>query len=266
MSRIPKFNTSPQTAKSHGRIPIVPWHPVLGLLFIFFLYYVSQFIGGAAVSIYPIIKHWTTAQANDWLSSSVTAQFVYILIAEATAIGAIYLFLKRYRTKLSIIGLRKPRWSDLGYGLLAVIPYYALYLIAQSVISHFVPSLNVNQAQEIGFTNVNGTLPLVLTFISLVVLPPITEEIMVRGFLYSSLRKAMPLIYAALLTSFAFAIAHLPEGGASGPLYIAAIDTFVLSMVLIWLREKTGGLWASITLHAIKNGIAFVALFILHLA
>jgi membrane protease YdiL (CAAX protease family) len=30
------------------------------------------------------------------------------------------------------------------------------------------------------------------------------------------------------------------------------------------LREKTGGLWSSMTLHAIKNGIAFVALFVLH--
>lgn len=266
MSRIPKFNTSPHTAKSHGRIPIVPWHPVIGLVFIFVLYYVSQFIGGAAISIYPIIKHWTTDQANDWLNSSVIAQFVYILIAESAAVGAIYLFLKRYRTKFSIIGLRRPLWSDLGYGLIAVIPYYIIYLIAQTIISHFVPALNVNQAQEIGFKDVSGTVPLLLTFVSLVILPPITEEIMVRGFLYSSLRKAMPLIYAALLTSFAFAIAHLPEGGASGPLYIAAIDTFVLSMVLIWLREKTGGLWASITLHAIKNGIAFVALFILHVA
>jgi membrane protease YdiL (CAAX protease family) len=109
-------------------------------------------------------------------------------------------------------------------------------------------------------------LALTLTFVSLVILPPITEEILVRGFLYSSLKKALPLIWAALLTSAMFAIAHLPEGGASGPLYIAALDTFVLSLVLIYLREKTGGLWASITLHAIKNGVAFAALFILHLS
>jgi len=56
----------------------------------------------------------------------------------------------------------------------------------------------------------------------------------------------------------------LPEGGAAGPLYIAALDTFILSLVLIYLREKTGSLWASITLHAVKNGVAFMALFVLH--
>jgi membrane protease YdiL (CAAX protease family) len=74
----------------------------------------------------------------------------------------------------------------------------------------------------------------------------------------------MPVLSAALLTSAIFAAAHLPEGGSGGPLYIAAIDTFILSLVLIYLRIKTGNLWASITLHALKNGVAFVALFVLH--
>jgi membrane protease YdiL (CAAX protease family) len=85
---------------------------------------------------------------------------------------------------------------------------------------------------------------------------------MMRGFLYSSLKKAMPVGLAAVSVSLLFAAAHLPEGGAAGPLYIAAIDTFILSLVLVYLREKTGSLWASITLHALKNGIAFVALFV----
>lgn len=87
---------------------------------------------------------------------------------------------------------------------------------------------------------------------------------MVRGFLYTTLKKALKPIWAVLLTSALFAAAHLSEGGSSGLLWIGALDTFVLSLVLIYLREKTGGLWASITLHAIKNGIAFVTLFLLH--
>jgi membrane protease YdiL (CAAX protease family) len=150
------------------------------------------------------------------------------------------------------------------YGLGALPVYFFLYLVAVGVISHFVPSLNVNQQQQIGFNSVHGAPEMIMTFISLVILPPIAEEIMVRGFIYSSLRKAMRIIPAALLTSLIFASAHLPEGGSAGPLYIAAIDTFVLSLVLIYLREKTGSLWASITLHALKNGVAFAALFLVN--
>jgi len=245
-------------------VPRVPWKPLLGVIFILVVFFGSQVVGGLAISIYPALHHWSSAQTSTWLTNSVTAQFLYILLAETFSIGAIVLFLRKYKLSLSAIGLRKPRWSDLGYGLTAVVPYYVIYLLTVGLVSHFVHSLNINQAQEIGFTAVHGVVPLILTFISLVVLPPLAEEIMVRGLLYSSLKKAMPVLGAVIATSLIFAAAHLPEGGAAGPLYIAALDTFVLSLVLIYLREKTGGLWASITLHALKNGIAFTAIFILH--
>jgi membrane protease YdiL (CAAX protease family) len=243
----------------------VPWNPWLGVLFVVVIYYAAQLFGGLAVSIYPYLHHWTHAQADNWLNNSTAAQFFYILLAETVILAVLYLFLKKYRSTFATIGLLRPRWRDLGYGLLAVPAYYAIYLLTVGVISHFVPSLNVDQRQNIGFTDVHGALALSLTFISLVILPPLAEEIMVRGFLYSSLKKAMKILPAALLTSLIFAAAHLPEGGAAGPLYIAALDTFILSLVLIYLREKTGSLWASITLHGIKNFVAFISLFVIHI-
>ncbi len=199
------------------------------------------------------------------LSSTIGFQFLEILVVEALVVGLIYLFLRFYKTKMSAIGLRRPRWSDLGYGLAAVPAYFVLYIITVGVITALVPDLNVSQQQDIGFKDPAGTIELILTSISLVILPPIAEEILFRGFLYSSLKKALPIAGAVVGTSILFAIGHLPAGGAAGPLYIAAIDTFVLSLVLIYLREKTGGLWSSMLLHAIKNGVAFTALFLLHI-
>lgn len=242
----------------------VPWNPWWGVLFVVIAYYGSQIIATALILVYALLKHWPRAQAADWLSNSVNAQFAYILAAEVVTVGAIYLFLRLYKRDLGSIGLKRPRWLDPLYGLSALPLYFILYLFGVTLISHFVPGLNINQQQQLGFTNVHGSSQLVLTFISLVVLPPFAEEIMVRGFLYSSLKKAMPTVGAVIVTSAIFASAHLPEGGAAGPLYIAALDTFILSLVLIYLREKTGSLWASITLHAMKNGIAFMALFVFH--
>lgn len=255
--------TKPQAPET-PKIPLVPWKPWLGVLFIIVLYYAAQIAAGILISIYPGLQHWSHSHAFDWLNNSVGAQFVFILLAEVLSIGGIYLFLKHYRLGFASIGLKKPRWKDLGNGLLAVPVYFVLYLVIVGLVSHFVPSLDINQEQQIGFNNVSGALPLMLTFISLVILPPIAEEIMVRGFLYSTLKKALPTIAAVIITSLLFAGAHLPEGGPSGPLYIAALDTFILSLVLIYLREKTGSLWASITLHAVKNGVAFLALFVFH--
>ncbi|MEK7059285.1 MAG: CPBP family intramembrane glutamic endopeptidase [Patescibacteria group bacterium] len=243
----------------------VPWNPWLAVIFAVGVYFASQIIAGTLIALYPLQHHWSETQANDWLNSSVTAQFIYIMVTEALIVGAIYLFLRMYRLGWAAIGLKRPRLDDLLYGFAAVPFYFGFYLASLALATYLFPNLDINQQQELGFNNVHGLWPLAMTFISLVVLPPLVEEIMVRGFLYSSLKKALPTVGAVLVTSGIFAAAHLPEGGAAGPLYIAALDTFVLSLVLVYLREKTGSLWASITLHAIKNGVAFVMLFVLHI-
>ena len=100
-----------------------------------------------------------------------------------------------------------------------------------------------------------------LVFISLVLLPPVVEEIVARGFLYTGLRSKLPKIVAALITSALFAAAHLQWGSGAPLLWVAALDTFTLSLVLVYLREKTGGLAASMGVHMLKNGLAFVVLF-----
>jgi membrane protease YdiL (CAAX protease family) len=235
----------------------------MALAFVVIVYFVSQILSGIAITIYPGLQNWSHAQTLAWLNNSVAGQFAYILIAETLAIGAVYWFLKRRRLGWDSIGLRRPKFSDPLYGLAALPAYFLILAVTVGVISHFVPGLDINQEQKIGFDKVHGTAELVMTFVSLVVLPPLAEEIMIRGFLYSGLRKAFKMLPAALISSLLFAAAHLSEGGSQGLLYIAAIDTFVLGMVLVYLREKSGGLWASITLHALKNGIAFVALFII---
>jgi membrane protease YdiL (CAAX protease family) len=242
----------------------VPWNPWYGVGFILLVFYITQQAAAILVSIYPALRHWHKAETLAWFHS-VVAQSIFIFVVECLSIGAIYLFLKRgFNLNLSAIGLKRPRLLDPLVGIVGVIPYFVLYGIAVSVISYYIPSFNVSQSQDIGFHHVQGGLALILTFLSLVVLPPLAEEIMVRGFLFSSLQKAMPIVYAAILTSALFGAAHLQEGGSGGLLWIGAVDTFILSLVLIYLRVKTGSLWASITLHAIKNGIAFATLFVIH--
>jgi membrane protease YdiL (CAAX protease family) len=245
-------------------VPLVPWNPWLGVAFVAVLYYVAQLLSAVVLSIYPRAHHWSHSHAVHWLNHSINAQFLFVLLAEGFMLAAVYWFLKCYRSSFSIIGLKRPRWTDPLYGLAAVPVYYVFYLLTIVLVGHLVKGFDVNQQQQIGFSDVHGALPLTLTFLSLVILPPLAEEIMVRGFLYSSLKKAAPTALAVIGTSLIFAAAHLPDGGATGPLYVAAVDTFVLSLFLIYLRERTGSLWASITLHAFKNGVAFLLLFVLH--
>jgi membrane protease YdiL (CAAX protease family) len=178
-------------------------------------------------------------------------------------VAGITWMLKLFHWQWSTIGLKTPKIRHIAYGILAAVPYYILYIIAVVIIGAIIPGLNVNQTQQIGFNSVHGVLPLLLAFVSLVVVPPLAEEIAMRGFLYTGLKKWLPKIISGLVVSVLFGAAHLAEGGSAGPLWIGAMDTFILSLVLVFLREKTGNLWAGITLHALKNGAAFISLFLI---
>jgi membrane protease YdiL (CAAX protease family) len=242
---------------------VIRWNPLLAVLAVVVIYFLAQIIGDLIVSVYPLAKHWSNGKANNWLQNSVIAQFFYVLIAEAVTVSSIFGFLKLYKVNFSAIGLHKPRWRDPLYGIAIAPVFYVAYFLVVFIVKQFAHGLNVNQQQQIGFTTVHGALDMILTFVSLVILPPLAEEIMFRGFLYGSLKKSIPKVFAAVITSLIFASAHLPEGGSAGPLWIAAIDTFILSLFLLFLREKTKNLWAGMTLHAFNNGIAFATLFIL---
>jgi len=200
------------------------------------------------------------------LTDSITGQFLITLMAEAITLAIVWLFVRQWSwTKIKQgIGLRKLRWHDAGFALFGVILYLAVYSLTLNITSSFF-NVDVNQEQSIGFSGASGFLPLALTAISLVVLPPLVEEIVFRGFLYGGLRKKMTPVIAALVTSIVFAAPHALEGSDGKLLWVAAIDTFTLSLVLCYLREKTGSIYAGIGVHAIKNGLAFITLFVLHL-
>lgn len=247
------------------KIPIVSWNPWVGLAYAITLFVGSQIIGGLLLALgYIVLTQRSPKEAVSAINDSIEGRFLLVLFIEAIVVGGVFLFIKSRKSSLASIGLNKPKWSDLGYGLIAAPAYYFVYGITLAITTHFLAGLNVNQEQDTGFGGAIGTLPLVLTFISLVILPPIAEEILVRGFIYSNFKKAVRPVLAVLFTSALFASAHLFGGVNGSAIWVAVIDTFVLSLFLIYLREKTGSLWASMLLHAIKNGVAFLFLFIIH--
>jgi len=242
----------------------VPWNPWVAVVFAIVVYFAAQIIAGAIVTLYPHLEGWDKSESSNWLDNSAVAQFWYVLFAEALTFGSIWWFIRYRKTGLRSIGWRKIRFTDPIFTLAGFAAYIAGYTVLLSIATHLFPQVNVNQKQQLGFQNVNGTFDLFLTFLSLVVLPPLVEETVFRGFIFTGIRNSLNWWWAALLTSLLFASAHLEFGTGQPLLWSAAIDTFTLSMVLCFLRQKTDSLWPGILLHALKNGIAFAALFIFH--
>lgn len=256
---MPLVKRKGETAKDQ---PPKYWGPITSVLITLAIYFASQLAVGISVGIYTSLRHWTNAEAKAWLNSSIVAQFFLVFIIEALIIGSVYLLLKKRRFSMKKIGLAWPVWMDLAYALIGVAIYYVIFIITVVALKQFVPSLNLDQKQQLGFDTVTSNFQLILTFISLVLLPPVAEEILVRGFMYTGLRSKLKFVPALLITSAIFATAHLQIGSGAPLLWVAFVDTFILSCVLVYLREKRGTLAAPMIVHMIKNSIAFLALFI----
>jgi membrane protease YdiL (CAAX protease family) len=91
-----------------------------------------------------------------------------------------------------------------------------------------------------------------LSFILLVLVAPWTEELIFRGFVFNGFRKRYQPRNAVILSALGFSILHLNPYQLFG--------TFVLGLLLGWVRLRTGSLWPCIFLHAVFNGLVFVVL------
>jgi membrane protease YdiL (CAAX protease family) len=253
-------NSSQQT-RVFARKPFFRRDPTTSILATIGIFFLSQIIAAILINMYPLLQNWTDQQATDWLSDSVAAQFSYILLAEVFAIAMVYYLLRWARVTWARIGWTSLHLKDVGYALVAYGLYFLVYLVVIVLATQLIPALDADQEQQIGFENAQSYIELMMTFVSLVILPSIAEEIIFRGFLFTSLRAKFRLRYAVIATSILFGIAHLQFGADAPLLWVAAIDTFVLSCFLCILRERSGSLWAPIFLHAIKNSVVFASLF-----
>ncbi|MBQ8040700.1 MAG: CPBP family intramembrane metalloprotease [Lachnospiraceae bacterium] len=87
-------------------------------------------------------------------------------------------------------------------------------------------------------------------WISVVIMAPLVEELTFRGFMYTRLKQGMPKWIAVILTSLVFGIVH-------GTI-IWAIYTFVFSLALIYIFERTKSIWACILFHMAFNLVGAV--------
>jgi membrane protease YdiL (CAAX protease family) len=240
------------------------WGPVASIFIAIFVFFSSQIVVAILLREYVALRHWSIATADSWLTHSMPALFIETFLVEFLVVLFLYAFMRHRKISWQSIGLKRSfSFKDLKYAVIGFIAYLLIYLSAVSILQYLIQSFNTLQKQNLGLPSTASGGDLWLLFIMLVVLPPIAEEILFRGFIYTSLRSRMNKIVAAVIVSVLFAFPHLFESN-SGLLWIAGVDTFILSMVLVYVREKTDKLWASILIHALKNLVAFISLYLLH--
>lgn len=96
----------------------------------------------------------------------------------------------------------------------------------------------------------NDPMLLGLMSFAAVVVAPFCEELLFRGFLYPVAKKFSGPWLAAFSSAMFFAAAH---GNLS-----ALLPLFLFGLLLVWIYEKTGSLWAPIAVHFCFNGATVV--------
>jgi membrane protease YdiL (CAAX protease family) len=158
-------------------------------------------------------------------------------------------------------GRLKAAFAKLGLGsrvALAAIGLAALAWITYILFAGFLaPLLQPDQqdvTRELG-TNKEELGSVVVAAFLIVIAAPVSEEVFFRGFMFGGLRGSMSLLPAAVISAAVWGALHLGAGNIG-----VAVQLAIFGVILAWLYERSGTLWAPVLAHAINNTIAFVLL------
>lgn len=132
-----------------------------------------------------------------------------------------------------------PAMTPLAWKLFALAPLY--HVVAGLTLKAIYPDFSLWLMAP------RDPLALALSFLMIVVLAPLVEELLFRGFIYARLRARLRAGSAVAVTTVVFALAHWDGLG----LYPAAV--LAPGLVLTLIRERTGSTKAAALGHGLYN-------------
>ncbi len=164
----------------------------------------------------------------------ITVFFGVGLIAVAAAVAPMG------RAALPALGFRSVGWRPVVLGVLVT-----------EVLSVAVSQLGIEPEGMKEVSKIAREPGFVGSLLAMAVLAPLVEELVFRGLLYGWLAGRWGTIVAWIVSSLAFAAAHVEPAHA--------ILVLPLGLWFGWLRRRTDSLWPSLVAHMINNGIAIAA-------
>ena len=166
-------------------------------------------------------------------------------IFSMTAVVAFIIWrLKKRNIDLNDLGSLSINKKDIFYGSLMLFTFIALEEI-------YMWALNIEMPE--GFVTFMLSDPIILGLISVLIIAPIAEEFIFRGFLFSQLKRTQLGGWGAVsLSSFLWTIIHFQYE------LLILLILFVFGIFLGYVRMAYNSLSLPIILHAINNAFAFV--------
>lgn len=186
-------------------------------------------------------------------ANNIAASFQLAVLDAIAGMGLIWLVLRKYKVGWSSLGLRKFNLlkASLLIGAMFVV-FFVLAWIALIATKLLFPGFNPDQAQVNEFTTaVSGNAKLI-SFFALVVIPPIFEEIVFRGFMFPAFSGKVGYLLGAVFSSLLFGFAHLQAN--------VGVYTVVLGLLLCFMYKRTNSIIPGMLLHMLNNYVAYAAI------
>jgi membrane protease YdiL (CAAX protease family) len=180
------------------------------------------------------------------LLTSIAFQFITAGIVTFFVIGRI--------RPVDWLGLRWPSWPWVF--LIAPAAVFSMWMMIGGLqvagLMNWIESLGVETVQDTVKLLQDSNDPLILGLMAFaaVVAAPLCEEIVFRGYLYPVAKKFAGPWAAALCSALVFGAAH-------GSL-AALLPLLVFGVLLVFLYEKTGSIWAPVAVHCCFNGATVI--------
>jgi membrane protease YdiL (CAAX protease family) len=242
------FGTVARQDSGREQIPfLVPWHlldAVEVLVVLRFGLVVLGVLGGLAVKQLGEAASDPTTQA-----ALIGTQYVLFIIA------GFAVMMRRVSSadaeKLGVLGLRvKDGLRPLVLSGVGGYSVYVLFLTLQGLTVQQMPVLNLEVAQlGMKLLGEQSAASVIIYVVLLGLLAPVAEELIFRGFIYSSLRRYVSALPAVVVSAVVFGLMH--PGGT------ALLQIVVIGIVLAVLYERTRSVIPCIVCHAMNNLLAF---------
>ncbi|MDZ4401053.1 CPBP family intramembrane glutamic endopeptidase [Prosthecobacter sp.] len=174
--------------------------------------------------------------------------------------AGLLLYLHRLRglNPAELFGLQHLHWRSLAMVVLmfTVIILISVNLVSAATVSWLKDIWPDLQPQETVKAFESGGIGFkILVIIAAVVIAPLAEETLFRGFVYGVLKRYTDAPFAALASSLMFAIIHLHVG--------SLLPLWMLAVLFCLAYEITGCLLVPMLLHSIFNAMSIVGMLFL---
>jgi membrane protease YdiL (CAAX protease family) len=229
----------------------------------FAIYFIATYAGSnLAISFFRKDLIGNYVAYSSWLNFGLSFAIFLLLLIYSRCISN--------QVRKSILrrpGTKHPLTEDVGAALYAWIIAFPLVLFLSQFLELLIFKIfKVSQVPDqlaVKFlkSTFEAPISLILAVLSIVVLAPLIEETLFRGFLQSYIRKHLGSVQAIVITSACFSMFHYSAGQGLANLSII-LPLFILSLFLGFLYEKQGSLLAPMTLHAAFNMVSVVNLYV----